>query len=580
MPDKRIAAEIRAALGRGDLLSAYDLARHRPNDQARTLDYLEVLTLARLGDIERALKLYEAYDLSSRDDVDTLSLKARLLKDAGFNAKDGPARALLEEACELYLSIYRRTGDSYPAINAATLARIVGRRPLAAQLARAAITSAEADPAPGYYTFVTIAEASLVLDDVPGARKALDAALEADDIDAGKRSTTVLQMQRLAPALGGGYAIECLVELIAPAGVLVYSGPTFVGSKDIEAALAAKVSAVLENERIGFAYGCLAAGSDILLAEQLLAKGVELHVVLPVTEADFRAHSVAPAGQSWVERFEACRAAATSITFASTMSHVGGQGQFAYGSNVVMGMARLRARHLNTRAVQLAISESSDEGVLQRSDIRVWQETGGRSLLVDAPPFDRPLTRRADTAAPDEVSRGVHGLMFTDFPGFARLDERVLPLFQTEVMARSADVLARHAPSILHRNTWGDALYIVFADVLATANAALDLCDSLRQVDTGALGARTGAAMRIALHFGPTYSGIDPVTERTTYYGSEVARAARIEPVTPPGSVYVTEPFAAILAMEPGHDLGCEYVGQVELPKGYGTFPLYRLRRS
>ena len=104
---------------------------------------------------------------------------------------------------------------------------------------------------------------------------------------------------------------------------------------------------------MGFAYGSLAAGSDILIAEQLLARGVELHVVLPVTEADFRAHSVEPAGQHWIARFEACRKAAASITFASTMSHVGGQGQFAYASNVAMGMARLRARHLNTRAVQL-----------------------------------------------------------------------------------------------------------------------------------------------------------------------------------------------------------------------------------
>ena len=580
MPDKRIAAEIRAALGRGDLLSAYDLARRRSNEPSRTLDYLEVLTLARLGDIERALKLYDAYDLSSRDDVDALSLKARLLKDAGFNAKGGPDEVLLEQACELYLSIYRRAGDSYPAINAATLARIVGRRPLAAQLARAAIQLAEADPQPGYYTFATVAEASLVLDDVTGARRALDAALETDDVDVGKRSTTVLQLQRLAPALGGGYAIDYLVELIGPPGVVVYSGPTFIGGQDVEAALAEKISSVLETERIGFAYGSLAAGSDILLAEQLLAKGVELHVVLPVTEADFRAHSVAPAGQGWIERFEACRAAATSITFSSTMSHVGGQGQFAYGSNVVMGMARLRARHLNAMAVQLAISESSEEGASQRSDIRIWQATGGRSLLGETPPLDRPIVPRPDKAAADEVSRGVHGLMFTDFPGFARLDERVLPLFQTEVMARSAAVLARHASSILHRNTWGDALYIVFGDVLATANTALDLCDSLSNVDTGALGARPGAAMRIALHFGPTYSGVDPVTGRTTYYGSEVARAARIEPVTPPGSVYVTEPFAAILAMQPQHDLACEYVGRVELPKGYGTFPLYRLRRS
>ena len=31
-----------------------------------------------------------------------------------------------------------------------------------------------------------------------------------------------------------------------------------------------------------------------------------------------------------------------------------------------------------------------------------------------------------------------------------------------------------------------------------------------------------------------------------TYIGSQVSRAARIEPVTPPGQIYVTEQFAAV----------------------------------
>jgi len=260
------------------------------------------------------------------------------------------------------------------------------------------------------------------------------------------------------------------------------------------------------------------------------------------------------------------------------MSHVGGQGQFAYGSKVTMGMARLRARHLNGDALQLAIVEkTAAAGGSTRSDVRGWTETGGRSVVIHTEPLARPEMPRPTMTS--DVDRGAYGLMFTDFPGFARLDERVLPLFQQEIMARAAQSLQRHAASVLHKNTWGDALYVVFADALAGAEAALDLCDAFQHVDPRKLGLHQGAAMRIALHFGPTYSDIDPVTERINYYGSEVARAARIEPVTPPGSVYVTEPFAAILAMEPSHGFICDYVGQVELPKGYGTFPLYRLRR-
>ena len=72
----------------------------------------------------------------------------------------------------------------------------------------------------------------------------------------------------------------------------------------------------------------------------------------------------------------------------------------------------------------------------------------------------------------------------------------------------------------------------------------------------------------------------DPVTGRMTFYGTEVSRTARIEPVTPCGSVYVTEPFAAVLEMDAEGEFVCNYVGKIALPKNYGVFPLYRLARA
>ncbi len=39
--------------------------------------------------------------------------------------------------------------------------------------------------------------------------------------------------------------------------------------------------------------------------------------------------------------------------------------------------------------------------------------------------------------------------------------------------------------------------------------------------------------------------------------GSHVSRTARIEPVTPPEAVYVTEPFAAALALEGRAEFSC-----------------------
>jgi class 3 adenylate cyclase len=47
-----------------------------------------------------------------------------------------------------------------------------------------------------------------------------------------------------------------------------------------------------------------------------------------------------------------------------------------------------------------------------------------------------------------------------------------------------------------------------------------------------------------------------------------VTRAARIEPITPPGSVYASEAFAATLAASGRQDCALEYVGEVSLAKG------------
>jgi adenylate cyclase len=574
-PERR-AASVRAALARGDLLGAYDEVVRRPDTTDPDLNYLEVLTLARLGDTERALKLYGDFDVGAMGGVDPLSLKARLLKDQAFDAPE-PVREKLLEACRLYAEVFRRTKSSYPAINAATLAKIAGRSRLARMLARHVVDEAAGAERAGYFALATQAEALAVLDDVDGAKAALQKAIEAPDADIGARSTTMLQLRRLSAAESEDN-LEPLLRLIEPPRVAMFCGNIFLGTPELEADLVARMRDVILREDVGFGYGALAAGSDILIAELLVEVGAELHVVLPFAEADFLEQSVMPAGESWVARYHAVKEKAASVTFASNMSFMSGMTQFAYGSKVTMGMARLRARQLHAEALQLVIVEERGDRTLSGSDVTAWRNTGGRAEVVIAPPLTRPVMP-PPPKTPD-VERGVYGLMFTDYPGFSKLDERVLPLFWEDVMVRAAQALQRHGEVIRSGNTWGDAIFAVFQDAPAAAQAALDLCEELKKVDCKALGVREGTAMRIALHYGPTYSGFDPVTQRTTYYGSEVSRAARIEPVTPSGAVYVTEPFAAVLEMENDHPFDCDYVGKIALPKGYGVYPLYRLSRN
>ena len=72
----------------------------------------------------------------------------------------------------------------------------------------------------------------------------------------------------------------------------------------------------------------------------------------------------------------------------------------------------------------------------------------------------------------------------------------------------------------------------------------------------------------------------DPVLDALAFMGSHVSRTARVEPVTPLGAVYVTEPFAAALVLDGGSQFVCEYVGRMPAAKDYGELRMYRLRRG
>ncbi len=179
-----------------------------------------------------------------------------------------------------------------------------------------------------------------------------------------------------------------------------------------------------------------------------------------------------------------------------------------------------------------------------------------------------------------EHERALAAMLFTDFPGFSKLTETVLPIFWDGVMGAIADVVEQHGSKVLTRNSWGDALYAVASSAAHAAAIALDLQDRLRGFDYGTLGLENCGGMRIGAHYGPAYRTRDRITGRINFYGTEVSRAARIEPVTPPGAVFVTEPFAAILALEAPGEFRCRYVGKICLAKDYGTYPMYMLSRG
>ena len=574
-----------AALARGDLIAAYDIASSAiaAGDSSGAVRHRQVLALARMGDTERAMELFRAHGLDRSDDPHERAAGARLLKDRALALPSGERRrAALRDAFDAYLAIYRSSGDSFPGINAATLALLAGEDAEARALAEALLADPKVRDGTDYYMAATRAEALLVLGRASEAGEALLGKAVGESADHGARATTRRQLDMVAAHLGLGESErEALLAPLAPPRVAHFCGHMFAADAEAEARVRAEVERVLDEERIGFAYGALACGGDIVVAEAALGRGVELHAVLPFEEEDFIAQSVAPGGEGWLERYRACRDAAAAVTFASTMEYFGDPEQFGYASRMAMGLTRLRAGHLGGESVQLAVWDgvASDGPAGTGADVAAWRGEGGRSVVIDPGPVTRGLSRPPPRVEP-RYERSLAAILFTDFVGFSTLAEAALPAFWDGVMRRVAEVLDRHGETVMCRNSWGDALYAVAASAPAAAEIALELQDALAAYDYATLGLDGAGGMRIGVHYGPAWRADDPITGRATFYGTEVSKAARIEPVTPPGAVFATEPLAAILALEAPDRFVCRYVGKIPLAKKYGDYPMYRLSRA
>jgi len=582
-------AQIEAANNDAEFLQSVDLAaRALAVHDDRMLRYHHVLALARSGATNRAHQLFRDYGLHDHPDEDVAALCARLAKDFALSGcgADRPVRASV--AALLYEQTFRRTGGFYPGVNAATMWLLAGKRSEAEELARRVLDICRGEGRPAsdtdrYYVHATTAEAALILRDLTTVRRALEQASAHAHANRAASGATRRQL-RLVCELNE-IDVSILERLSAPA-VIHYTGH-MVGRlvPQYEHLIAQRIRDHVEAAPISIAFGSLASGADILFAEAFLQKGVDLHVVLPCHDEAFIAMSVAKAGREWIPRFERCRDSARSVSYASDDVVSNDRAGLAYAASVAMGLAVMRARHLDASVEQLAVWDGEvgvETAAGTEADMALWRTAGQATRVIACPPAPRPAlkTGTRDEIVSPRLPRAVRAFLFGDVGGFSKLREEQLPNFVNGVMLRFAEVLERYGGDILARNTWGDGVYLVFRDAVAAAQCALDVQQTAAELDLPALGLPADLAFRISGHSGPVFEVVDPVLQQAAFVGSHITRTARIEPITPEGEVYITEQFAALLALQPGNSLRAEYVGHMPAAKGYGALRMYVLKRD
>ncbi|MEO1046110.1 MAG: TRAFs-binding domain-containing protein [Pseudomonadota bacterium] len=352
--------------------------------------HIRLLRIARAGNPARALRIFVDQELDTVvDDPKVLTLKGRLLKDQAEHCSGAERTALYIRASEAYLAAFDLEATSYALINAATLALLAGDVARSRELAQQVLDLLDASPEEGetpYWREATRAEALLLLGRLQPARLALDEAIALLPLAHEDRAATMGQFERIIAAQGGD--AEWLGSYRPPASIH-FSG--LIGLDPKAPVLHDDIAKTIGRIQPGYAFGALAAGADIMIAEAAVSAGAQLHVTLPWTINEFRARSVEPYGDDWCARFDSLLQQAESIyepAPSETETSLSYARSIEIASLVALGRNLRQADILKSRACAVTIVAP---GEVDRPHIEHWERNIG--------PTERIKTRRAFSAA-------------------------------------------------------------------------------------------------------------------------------------------------------------------------------------
>lgn len=548
----RVLRDAELARRAGNELACHDIVHRALNGglRSRRLEYLRIQALANTGNVRMALDRYLNLDLDDDErDEDWLALRGRLEKDLAFAG--GTGRTLFAQAATAYRDAHRRHGGSYSAINAASMLMLAGRRRDAQRYAQTALRQLRAprDDIERFYALATESEAALLLGDLRGCRRKLAAANRLLRDDLARRSRTRQQLRTLCVRLGHDPALIDALQL--PPLVLLQAGQhPATGNPIVLPPLLRRL--VRDRALLHLA---LNTPFELRLCEQLVTHGARLYLTLPAASDEL--------ARLWRGRT------------------TGAPHRLQRVLDAAEGVATLRGFLADETAWAAAEAARTNRGLARLSAARLDLQL----QHVDCIGGDTLRCRRVAATAPSGTpgaprdDRRMVGLIFADFASFRRLRDPLFPRYYRGIMRMLAALLDRHAPHVLVRKTWGDALHVVTDDATSAAHIVADIQHDIEQRrlrDDGVLG---DLELRIAAHYAPAYAGTDPVERAATYYGSQLSFAARIEPVVPPSMIYVTEAFAARIALEAPDAFTLAYAGEVALAKQFGIYRLYSLRK-
>lgn len=560
-PDAEAAAllaQASAAMRDGNDLRCHDLLSRALKRGLRTrrMEYLRILALANVGGTRLAMEHYRNLGLAPDElDEDWLALRGRLEKDLALASSGDESVAHFLRAAEAYSDSFHRWQGPYSGINAATTLLMAGQAAPARALAeQVRVRLADLQPSrelDQFFHEVSGAEAALHLGDQMRCREHLAQANLRCVNDVVRRGRTLQQMRRLCQQLQLDTAV--LEPLRMPPLILLRRR---ADSDELasDAVLDLRIEADIPSGALVFMP--LLDRVDLELAERLLAGGAHLYPTLTQPGDDTLAMWNARWGEASAQRL------AQVLERAQRVAIVPG---------FLDAEAPWRAHQVGCTALGASLLTALRLGCEWRS---AWTER--RQTRV----FCRPGDVGEYVEGPQPTAgRRMVGVLFADFAGFGRIADTDMPRFWRDVMGTMSTRLGHYGKQVLHSATWGDALHVVTRDATTTAEIAADILESLELQRRNHSGIASQLELRVAAHYAPAFEDVDALRGTPVFYGSQISFAARIEPVTPPGTIFGSDAFVARLMLESPERFSAEYAGELELAKKFGAHPLFAVHR-
>lgn len=589
------------------------------NNSERTLyiafQQRRALALAQSGASKLAAGIIEKIIKYGADDGETAGIYGRICKDIAATTNDDNLRqAKLVTAIAIYQNAYENSvqlGDIdsayYNGINAATLSLIAGDEEQSSKLAeevkqiclrqRSKLKSKQLEPP--YWLDATLGEAELLLNNDFESEKWYRSAVDRTcgavrDISSMKKQ--VKAILRARNVQNTDFAEACFPS----SKVVIFTGhridsedrgtPRFPDEK--QEYVRKQIARKLDLENAAIAYSSAASGADIIFLEEMLARGGEINIVLPFEHEHFVAESVANDNRgNWIERFENVVNRAAGVKVLGHFNEkIDMANHFEFANLYIYGAAKARCKQLSSELVTLAVWDG--QSVVAKGGtacaVSNWQRLGhdvlqisplgGEQILSGKQIKEAPFADRAITADIATLKHYAYlPMLFADVKGYSKLSEREVVDFSVSFLSRIGETIEKNSDGILSRRTQGDGLFLVFKDIETAIKVAQGLRQVIKTTDWSEYNLPNDLQMRISLDAGPTYSYIDPIVNKLEFCGDYVVRAARMEPVTPPGEIFVSDTFVAMAYSSAIEIANFDYAGQVPLPKNYGVVPAYHL---